>query len=88
MLNTDELVFVRDYLVKQLERTHQPRTTIEVAIALMDFEDVFKDGVSAMYRFINWMEGHGYSEDDILVGLVHDLNDFHSDGFSPRTSSY
>ena len=85
---TIALVFVLDYIVKHLKRTNQPQNPMTIAIILMDFEDRFENGVFAMQRFINWMGEHGYDDDDILIALVHDLNDYRSDGFSPRTSSY
>ena len=84
----EELVYVRTYIVNNLEATGQNVSTSNIASALLSFDSIFKDGISAMYRFITWMQEHGYTEHDIFPTLIHDLNGMRDDCFSPRTSSY
>jgi hypothetical protein len=52
----------------------------------LDFGD--KYDLSAMFRFKEWMETHGYDKGEILATLVHDLNGTNDICFLPRTSSY
>jgi hypothetical protein len=87
-MNIDEFVFVRNYIVTELGKTGQDYTHTQIACAMVDFDNLFPDGVSAMYRFINWMKTHGYTEHEILPALSHDLSGMHDDGFSPKVSSY
>jgi len=87
-VNTDELIFVRDYLKTNLSETGQNIGTFELATSLLDFENIFEGGVTHMYNFITWMQTHGYTAHEILPALVHDLNGRNDRCFLPRTSTY
>jgi len=88
-MNLTEFVYVRNYIVNGLQKDGQNVNHTMIANAMVDFDNLFPNsGIGAMYRFITWMETHGYTEHEILPTLVHDLNGMRDDGFDPRTSTY
>jgi hypothetical protein len=85
-LDMSEFSELRDYIVEGLAETGQNVPTWHIANRLLDFGD--KYDLSAMFRFKEWMETHGYDKGEILATLVHDLNGTNDICFLPRTSSY
>jgi len=85
-ITIDEFTELRCYIQNQLELSGQHIGSGELATALLDFASKFSIG--AMLRFKNWMLDNGYGHDEILVSIVHDLNDRNDVCFLPRTDSY
>jgi len=85
-VTVDEFAGLRDYVYAQLLETGQGIAKLDLSMRMMEFAEKFS--LSAMLRFKNWMLEHGYEDSDVLVGIVHDLNDQDDDGFLPRTAGY
>ena len=85
-ITVDEFVELRLYIQNQLELSGQYIGSGELATALLDFASKFSIG--AMLRFKNWMLENGYEHDEVLVAIVHDLNDRNDVCFLPRTAGY
>jgi len=85
-ITVDEFTDLRNYIQSRLAMRGQDIPMGDLATSLLDFSEKFD--ISAMLRFKNWMLGNGYGDDEILVTLVHDLNDRNDVCFVPRTDSY
>ena len=87
-LTIAQLDELRDFICRSLAATGQNVSRFDISISLVKFGEQYS--LPAMCRFMTWMQSHGYSNEDILCTIVHDLNGRDEDPscFSPRTSSY
>ena len=85
-VTVDEFTGLVNYVYGLLVKTGQGIAKVDLTVAMLDFAENFSIG--AMLRFKNWMLEHGYSDDDVLVTIVHDLNDRNDVCFLPRTDGY
>jgi hypothetical protein len=85
-VTVDEFAGLRDYVYGLLIEDGQGIAKVDLSMRMMAFAEKFS--MSAMLRFKNWMLENGYEDSDVLVGIVHDLNDQNHDGFLPRTAGY
>ena len=85
-ITVEEFTELRTYLHSQLAVRGQDIPMGDLATRMLHFSDKFD--ISAMIRFKSWMLENGYGHDEILVAIVHDLNDCDEVCFLPRTDSY
>ena len=85
-VTVDEFAGLRDYVYGLLIEDGQGIAKVDLSMRMMAFAEKFS--MSAMLRFKNWMLENGYEDSDVLVGIVHDLNDQNTSGFLPKTAGY
>jgi hypothetical protein len=59
---------------------------IDVICSIWQFGE--KHDLSALFRFMLYARENGFTEDEMMATIMHDLNGRYDKCFSPRSSSY